>query len=123
MLIVEDDEVLRMVLHFELEKNGFEVREAVNGKAGLASIVEMHPDVIITDIEMPVMNGLKFIAAVRITYGKIAIPIIAISASKSDGIAEKALAAGANQFCEKPLTVESLLTIVNRHLPANIPPS
>lgn len=121
MLIVEDDEVLRMVLHIEFEKNGFEVREAENGKAGLASIAEMYPDVIITDMEMPVMDGLAFTTEVRITYGKITMPIIAISAAKNDDLAEKALAAGANQFCEKPLTVESLLAVVNRHLPASIP--
>lgn len=122
MLIVEDDEVLRMVLRFEFEKCGFEVREAENGKAGLASIVERHPDVIVTDLEMPVMDGFSFIATVRATYGKAAIPIIAISAGKSDGLAEKAVAAGANQFCPKPLNAKSFLAVVNSHLPANPTP-
>lgn len=119
MLIVEDDEVQRMVLRFEFEKGGFKVREAENGKAGLASIVEMHPDIIVTDLEMPVMDGFSFITEVRTTYGKAAIPIIAISASKSEGLAEKAVAAGANQFCQKPLIAKNFMAVINRYLSAN----
>lgn len=118
ILIVEDDEVLRMVLRFEFEKDGFKVREAENGKAGLASIAEMHPDIIVTDLEMPVMDGFSFISAVRITFAKTAIPIIAISAGTSEGLAEKAMAAGANQFCPKPLIAKNFLAVVNIHLPA-----
>lgn len=73
-------------------------------------------------MEMPVMGGLAFTAEVRITYGKITMPIIAISGAKNDDLAEKALAAGANQSCEKPLNMESFLTVINRHLPARTPP-
>ncbi len=123
ILIVEDDEVLRMVLRVEFEKNGFNVREAENGSAGLTSIVEMHPDAIITDIEMPVMNGFSFIAEVRKADGQADIPIIAISASKITDVAAKAVAAGANQFCEKPLTTKNILAVINAYLPPDASPA
>lgn len=122
ILIVEDDEMLRIILRLEFKKSGFEVREAENGQVGLASVVEMHPDVIITDIEMPVMDGFSFIAAVRRIHGKPFVPIIAISAMKNDGIAKMAKAAGANQFCAKPLTPKILLAVINSHLPAALQP-
>ncbi len=121
ILIVEDDEVLRMVLRIEFEKNGFNVREADNGKVGLASMGEMQPDAIITDIEMPVMDGFNFIRAVRNSRRDAAVPIIAISALRSDGMTEKAVAAGANRFCEKPLAPSILLALVNGYLSDTAP--
>ncbi len=116
ILIVEDDDVLRMVLRIEFEKNGYKVREAENGRAGLTSFEEMHPDAIITDIEMPVMNGINFIAEVRKENNQAEVPIIAISASKIANVGEKAVAAGANRFYEKPFATKNILTAVNTYL-------
>lgn len=117
ILIVEDDEVLRMVLHQEFVKNGFYVREAENGQAGIASFVEMPPNIIITDLMMPVMDGISFIAAVRKTNDTV--PIIAMSAVMGDRMGEKAVEAGANQFCIKPIATETLLTAIKDYLPAS----
>lgn len=116
ILIVDDDEILRRVLLLELEKRGFKVREADNGKDGLARLVEMLPDIIVTDLEMPVMDGFTFIANVRATFGKAAIPIIAISGSINEGLAERTLVAGANQFLPKPFHINSLTTAIVGHL-------
>lgn len=121
VLIVEDDDVLRTVLRFEFERNGFNVLEAENGRTGLSAFHDMAPDIIITDLMMPVMDGFSFIDAVRKTHGA-AVPIIAISAAKGDGIGEKAVETGASQFCEKPLSLEGLLTAVRSHLPASAAP-
>ncbi|MBI5636344.1 MAG: response regulator [Nitrospinae bacterium] len=121
ILIVEDDDILRTVLRFEFEKNGFKVLEAENGRAAIAAIGCIQPDIIITDLMMPVMDGFSFIDAVRKAKGN-TVPIIAISAAKGDGMGEKAVETGASQFCEKPLSLESLLTAVRNHLPANVPP-
>ena len=118
ILIVEDDDLLRMVLRMELEKNGLNVFEAGNGQAGLAVLRDMAPDIIVTDLMMPVMDGFSFIAAVRRTNGGAALPIIVISAMKSADMREKAVEAGANLFCEKPLSPESLLAVIKNHLPA-----
>lgn len=122
VLVVEDDDVLRTVLRFEFERNGFNVLEAENGRTGLSAFRDMAPDVIITDLMMPVMDGFSFIDAVRKTHGTAAVPIIAISAVKGDGMGKKAVEAGASQFCEKPLSLEGLLTAVRSHLPARVPP-
>lgn len=118
ILIVDDDEILRMVLHNEFKKIGFKVREADNGKVGLASLVEIYPDVIITDIEMPVMDGFTLIRAVRKIDVRAAIPIIVLSAMKSDDMAKKALAAGANQFFPKPFHLNNLVAAILGHLSA-----
>ncbi len=122
ILMVDDDDVLLMVMHMVFERNGFNVINADNGLAGLSAIREKTPDIIITDLMMPVMDGLTFIAAVRKTEGTAAIPIIAISAMKGDELPKKAMEAGANQFCIKPFSPESLLTVIKNQLSASIAP-
>lgn len=116
--VVEDDEVLRMVLRMEFEKNGFSVREARHGRDALASIIEMAPDIIVTDIMMPVMDGFSFIDAVR--KSALSVPIIAMSAVKDDDMRQRAMETGANRFCVKPITPETLLAAIEDHLPTII---
>ena len=118
VLIVEDDVVQRMVLRFEIEKNGFIVQEAGDGWAGLAAIGNFHPDIIITDLMMPVMDGFSFIDAVRKTDGLSTVPIIAISAVRGTGMGERAIESGANQFCEKPVSAKIIMVAIESYLPA-----
>lgn len=116
VLIVDDDEVQRMVLRHEMEKSGFHVREAVNGQAGLAAVGDFHPDIIITDLMMPVMDGFTFIAAVRKTDGVSTVPIIAVSGSRAEGMGERAVESGANQFYDKSASLHILMAAVENHL-------
>ena len=65
ILIVEDEEIMREAMASWVSKMSHEVHTANNGKAGLEMFHEVKPDVVITDIEMPVMNGIKMIDAIK----------------------------------------------------------
>ncbi len=119
ILVVEDDDVLRMVLRFEIEKRGFVVREAENGAAALSSFKNRVPDIIVTDLMMPVMDGFSFIDEVRHSAASAGVPIIAISAVKDQEMGRRALALGANTFMAKPLSPEGLLKTIQTYLDAS----
>jgi CheY-like chemotaxis protein len=92
---------------------GFVVAEAENGAAGLTKVLTDPPDLIITDIAMPVMDGYEFVQQVRQQYDP-DLPIIASSASVSASDQAVAIARGCNEFLPKPVDLESLLSMVQK---------
>lgn len=117
VLVVEDDDILRIVLRIELEKAGYGVFEAENGQRGLEVAGRDNPDLILTDIMMPVMDGLTFIGAIRKFNGVRTVPIIAMSAIKDNELAQKAIDRGANEFMTKPLSTGALVESINKYFP------
>jgi len=81
LLVVEDEAAIRQILELKGRSSGFEVRSAVNGKAGLAVAKEWLPDLIITDHRMPEMSGVDFIQRVRECDGLTEPPIILLTGS------------------------------------------
>ncbi len=65
VLVVDDDENLRLVLGDKLKISGFEAHEAKNGEEGLKMALEKHPDIILLDVMMPIMNGLDMLKKLR----------------------------------------------------------
>ncbi len=108
VLLVEDDPVLRAVLKQFFTLKGHEATEAEDGEQGLKLLSgETDPDVIVTDIMMPKMNGYEMIEAIR-SYPKLQrIPIIIITAGKIDP--EKYAASGASDIYQKPIPMQQLL--------------
>ena len=116
ILVVDDRWENRSFLINLLEPLGFEIEEAEDGKRGLEKAVEFKPNLIISDISMPIMDGYDMIAALRESPLFQNIPIIVSSASVFASDQHKSLEAGANEFLPKPVQVSSLLAALGLHL-------
>ncbi len=115
VLVVDDRLVNRTVVSEVLTPLGFMVIEAEHGREGLKQLEAFSPDLVITDIIMLEMDGYEFARKVRESYSQ-AIPILAASASVSLADQSLAIAAGCNEFLEKPLNLETLLQRLQKHL-------
>ncbi len=115
VLVVDDRIVNRVVVNEVLTSLGFVMAEAENGRVGLQKIQEFQPDLVITDIVMPEMDGYQLARAIRDVYSQ-ELPILAASASVSLADQSLALAAGCNDFLEKPLDLEKLLSRLQKYL-------
>ena len=116
ILIIEDDEAFRFLLRIHLSSEGYRVRVAEDGVAGGRALLEQRPDLIVSDVNMPFLNGFELLALTRSDASTANIPVILLS-GRSDGDAmAKAMELGATDFLVKPVTLEDLLASVRRHL-------
>ena len=116
ILVVDDKWENRSVVVNLLEPIGFDIIEASNGQEGLDKATEFQPDLIITDLIMPVMDGFKMIQHLRQSPPLKEVVVIASSASVFETDQHKSLDAGANEFLPKPLQAENLLEMLRVHL-------
>lgn len=116
ILIVDDRWENRSVVKNLLEPIGFTLVEAVNGEEGIAKANSFQPDLIITDLAMPVMNGLEMVKQMRELPNLKQTIIIASSASVFDFHRQEARAAGCNDFIPKPVQAEELLDQLQYYL-------
>lgn len=101
VLIVDDDENLRLVLKDKLGIEGFKVMEAKNGEEGLKKALEIHPDIILLDVMMPVMNGLDMLKELRVDeWGKGAEVIMLTVLENAESVAE-AISGGSFTYLTK----------------------
>ena len=116
ILVVEDDPAMLIAFQEVLEGAGFEVEVAVNGKDALAWLKTKQPDLILSDISMPIMDGFKLFEAIREIPGGALIPFIFLTArgTREDIFAGKSL--GADDYITKPVTTQELLSAVNARL-------
>ena len=89
---------------------------ARNGAAALSRAHDAKPDLILMDIQMPGMDGLEAIRRIRATPRLAAIPIIAVTALAMAGDRERCLAAGADDYLSKPVSLKGLVTTIAAHL-------
>ncbi len=115
ILVVDDQRINRVVVREVLQPLGFEVMEAENGKIGLEMALEFEPNLIITDLVMPVMDGFKFVKKIRRSPLKDVI-VIASSASVSEADQGESITAGCNEFLPKPVDIEKLLISIQKNL-------
>ena len=116
ILLVDDVQANRDVVVEMLARLGFVMIEAVDGREAVAKAHTHHPDLILMDTIMPVMDGLEAIRCLRQLSGYATVPIITISASASKQDEANSLAAGANTFISKPLDLMRLLSQIGRLL-------
>lgn len=115
ILVVEDNMVNRKVAYFMLEKKGHEVMGVENGKEALTALENKKFDLILMDVQMPVMDGFEATAAIRKreeTTGE-HIPIIAMTAHAMKGDRERCLEAGMDDYTTKPLNPEEVFQKIN----------
>jgi CheY-like chemotaxis protein len=115
ILIVDDSEDTREMMAKLLELEAFSVITAKDGNAGLAVSADQHPDLIITDINMPNMNGIEMIKQLRTLPNIERIPIMAITAY-GNGVAQEALDAGADSATTKPIQFGALIAEIRKLL-------
>ncbi len=117
VLVIDDDEQTRALVRHMLDREGHEVVEAVDGADGLRLFGKSPPDVVLTDINMPGLDGHDVIEAIRMQHPDV--PIIAISGGGPVGREElllKASALGADQIIMKPFEFRQLVGAVERAL-------
>lgn len=115
VLIVEDDTDLRYLYTYILF-TGFEVRTAQNGAEAITEVLSHKPDVIITDINLPLLNGIEFIQTVKRDADCATVPILVVSGASHEWLAQATLA-GAAKVITKPIDPNSLLDELLQMLP------
>jgi len=113
ILIVEDDHASRLFLESLLESNNYEFRSAENGIEGLNIFDEYNPDIVLSDIKMPIMDGLELLEAIR-DKNSDAIVVI-VTAFGSENYAIQALHLGANNYLKKPVSGQELLRLLKKY--------
>ncbi|GAB4340796.1 MAG: hypothetical protein Fur0042_01780 [Cyanophyceae cyanobacterium] len=116
ILLVDDGEANRAVVTTLLEPLGFEIRLAANGREGLDAAIAQPPDLILTDIAMPEMDGLALIQHLRQNATLAQVPILVSSASVFEFDRDACLELGCQDFLPKPLDFDALLASLAQHL-------
>lgn len=111
ILVVEDDFDTRYVLSLILKTEGYEVITAADGECALAVAGQEKPDLIITDISMPRLNGIELTRKIRLKQEMAQMPILAITAYGAVTM-KKAIAAGASACARKPLVFKDFLPMI-----------
>jgi two-component system response regulator (stage 0 sporulation protein F) len=115
ILIIDDDDLIRVLLRSALEETGYEVAEAANGLQGLELYRQRPTDLVITDIIMPEMNGLDLLLA--LTREFLNAKVIAISGAGGEkNVLDVAKLLGARQIFQKPVSLPHLLSAVRYEL-------
>jgi two-component system cell cycle response regulator DivK len=109
ILLVEDNEMNRDMLMRRLERKGFEVVIAIDGKAGINMASSSNPDIILMDLSLPVMDGWEATRRIKADPATQSIPVIALTAHAMAGDEQKALQAGCDDYDTKPIDLKRLL--------------
>ena len=113
LLFIEDDDQIRLALRLVLEDEGYEVREATDGRSGLAAFHALEPDLVLLDIRLPDMSGFDVCRALRAMS---IVPIVMVTAQTDTQDMVTGLEAGADDYVTKPVVPKELAARVRAHL-------
>ncbi|GBD99137.1 hypothetical protein BMS3Abin07_01169 [bacterium BMS3Abin07] len=117
ILVVEDSPTMRQLISFAMKRiHGSKVIEATDGVDALKKLSSEKVDLILADINMPVMDGLKLVSLVRGNNDYKDIPIIIITTEGAEEDRKRALAIGANDYLPKPIQTQELIKIVKNYI-------
>ena len=115
ILIIEDNEQNLYLITFIFKKHGYEVESASDGQTGIDMALRIKPDLIVLDIQLPVMDGYAVARRLR-SYPDLAdIPIVAVTSYAMVGDREKAFESGCTGYIEKPINPETFMAQVEEH--------
>jgi CheY-like chemotaxis protein len=117
VLVIEDNEQNLYLVRFLLENQGFTVHEAKDGNTGIGMASTLHPDLILLDIQLPMLDGYAVAEELRKNPALRETPIIAVTSYAMVGDRERALAAGATGYIEKPIDPECFVDQIRVFFP------
>jgi two-component system chemotaxis response regulator CheY len=119
VLVVDDSPTMRQMVAFTLSNAGFTVVEAGNGKEAMGKISGgAKPDLVVTDLNMPEMDGITLIQEIRKNAALKFMPILMLTTESSDDKKKAGQAAGATGWVVKPFNPEQMLNVIQKVLPA-----
>jgi len=117
ILLIEDNEQNRYLATFLLEKHGYRVTHAGDGRTGIALATSQAFDLILLDIQLPLMDGHAVARALRADPALARVPIVAVTSYAMAGDREKVLSEGCNGYLEKPIDPKTFVADVASFLP------
>jgi two-component system cell cycle response regulator DivK len=116
VLIVEDQEDNRAILRDLLSKSGYDLIEATNGEEGVALAQSQRPDLILMDVQLPIIDGYEATRRIKSNAELRSIPVIAVTSYALSGDEAKARAAGCDAYVAKPFSPRQLLAKIREYL-------
>jgi two-component system cell cycle response regulator DivK len=116
ILVVEDQEDNRQIIRDMLAGTDYEITESENGEQALEAIAKQRPDLILMDIQLPIMDGYTATRRIKADPALRAIPIIAVTSYAFSGEEKHARAAGCNDYVPKPYSPRQLLAKIRQYL-------
>jgi CheY-like chemotaxis protein len=115
VLVIEDNEQNLYLMRFLLERHGFVVEVAMDGREGIRMAERCVPDLILLDIQLPILDGHAVARQLRANPELASVPIVAVTSYAMPGDREKCLEAGATDYIEKPIDPDTFVDQVRKH--------
>ncbi|MBF0543964.1 MAG: response regulator [Candidatus Riflebacteria bacterium] len=119
ILIIEDNQKNAYLVTFILEKFGYQVIHAQDGEAGIKQALQGKPDLILLDIQLPVLDGYSVARELKKNEEMRLIPIVAVTSYAMPGDRERILEVGCAGYLEKPINPATFISQIEQYLPAN----
>lgn len=116
LLLVEDEEDIAFILRFLLERHGYTVDHAADGRAALERLGAAVPDLVLMDVMLPYHDGIELVERLRATPGWQSVPVLMLSAKAREADIVRALELGADDYVTKPFQPEEVLARIRRLL-------
>ncbi|MFB3881189.1 MAG: response regulator transcription factor [Armatimonadota bacterium] len=116
VLVVDDDPLVVKLLHTALGAEGIDVLGASNGAEGLLAVASQHPDLVVLDVAMPVLDGFETLRALRAKPETAKLPVVMLTARRADADVVKGWSSGADLYITKPFEVKELVLATKRLL-------
>jgi len=116
IVFADDSEIMRTLARFVFRPRGYNVEEACNGKDALANIEAHRPDVVVLDVEMPIMDGFEVVQRLRENRRFRSLPVLALTAIPYEEFRSHPASRGFSGYLWKPVSVVTLVKVVEMHL-------
>jgi CheY-like chemotaxis protein len=121
ILVIEDNDQNIYLVTYILEKHGYRVIQARDGQQGILLAAETKPDLILLDIQLPIMDGYSVAQEIQNQQDLVNIPIVAVTSYAMVGDRERILASGCKGYIEKPINPDTFISEVEEHLSTSMP--